>query len=114
MGSRQSKTSESTEEHPQPQLYAVATPHPTLQYIYPVYAAPIDIPSSPEKQGRRSPLTWRGDRSKGRKEMQVPTAKDIQVIAPPEAEESIHGYPAVAGANEDGIWYHFREWDNST
>ena len=96
MGSKISRPAEPE----QPQLYAVATPHPTLQYIYPVYASPIDLSKTPlpEKRGRSSPLTWRSDKSKGRKEVQIVN----------EHTEHLQQEPPV-GINDDGAWYHFRK-----
>ncbi|CCA72818.1 hypothetical protein PIIN_06754 [Serendipita indica DSM 11827] len=93
MGSKVSKPAE-----PEQKLYAVATPHPTLQYIYPVYASPIDLSktSSTEKKGRSSPLTWRNEKSKGKRE--------IQIIDEP--VEHLHQELPV-GINDDGAWYHF-------
>jgi hypothetical protein len=94
MGSKLSKPSE-----PEPQLYAVATPHPTMKWIYPVYAAPIEALPPPEKKGRSSPLAWLGEKSKGR--------VDIPVVA--EHHERIPIAADPDGVNEDGIWYHFRK-----
>ncbi|PVF96468.1 hypothetical protein CPB86DRAFT_668058, partial [Serendipita vermifera] len=95
MGSRQSKPANSEE----PQLYAVATPHPTLQYIYPVYAAPMDLPSVPEKKGRSSPLTWRSEKSRGKRDIQIVTEHQQRFPVPVQMSEE--------PVNEDGTWYHF-------
>jgi hypothetical protein len=106
MGARQSKPTNSEE----PQLYAVATPHPTLQYIYPVYAAPMDLSNVPEKKGRSSPLNWRSsDKSRGRKEIQIVTEHQQRFPAPVPAPGPV-GMPEEP-VNEDGTWYHFRKWD---
>ncbi|KAG8834060.1 hypothetical protein FRC17_009623 [Serendipita sp. 399] len=92
MGSRLSKQSEPE----QPQLYVVPTPHPTLQYIYPVYAAPMDVSKQQEKKGRSSPLARRNEKLKPRKE--------IPVIEKNEDDMEPNG---TSVANEDGAWYHF-------
>ena len=94
MGSKLSKPSE-----PQPQLYAVATPHPTMKWIYPVYAAPMESVPPPEKKGRSSPLAWLGEKSKGR--VEIPVVAEHQELVPVGNEGD--------GVNEDGIWYHFRK-----
>lgn len=95
MGSKVSKPSE-----PEPQLYAVATPHPTMKWIYPVYAAPMDAgpPPQQEKKGRSSPLAWIGG------EKSTKSRNDIPVVA--EHHERIP-IPDGASINEDGTWYHF-------
>ncbi|KAG8760267.1 hypothetical protein FRC14_003565 [Serendipita sp. 396] len=93
MGSRLSKQSEPE----QPQLYVVPTPHPTLQYIYPVYAAPIDASKQQEKKGRSSPLARRGDKLKARQD--IPFVEDDDGGMPPNG--------AGTGPNDDGAWYHF-------
>lgn len=94
MGGRISKPSD------EPQLYAVATPHPTLQYIYPVYAAPVDLPQAEDKRRKRSasvPSTWgRSEKSKKKRK--------IMVIG--EAEASAYLSPVQS---EDGAWYCYRE-----
>lgn len=115
MGSRLSKPSNSQQASEQPHLYAVATPHPTLQYIYPVYAAPVDVsnpsdrgkPERTSTKGRNSPLAWRSEKKRNREELQVvEDHEDFAVIAqPPVAANSADEY----GINEDGTWYHFRE-----
>ncbi|CAG8738633.1 12848_t:CDS:2, partial [Acaulospora colombiana] len=83
----------------EPQLYAVATPHPTLQYIYPVYAAPMDLSNMPEKKGRSSPLTWRSEKSRAKKEIQIVTEHQQRFPVPVQMGEE--------PVNEDGTWYHF-------
>ena len=96
MGGRISKPS----DEPEPQLYAVATPHPTLQYIYPVYAAPVDLPQVEDKRRKRSasvPSTW------GRSEK---TKKKRKIMVIGEAEASAYLSPAQ---REDGAWYCYRE-----
>jgi len=101
MGSRLSKP-----QNEEPQLYAVATPHPTLQYIYPVYAAPMELSATIEKsntKGRKSPLAWRNDKSRTRKEIQVVGEHDERAPAVPIMAPNSTG----TGLNEDGTWYHF-------
>jgi hypothetical protein len=94
MGARISKQSD------EPQLYAVATPHPTLQYIYPVYAAPVDLSQVEDKRRKRSasvPSSWgRSEKSKKKRK--------IKVIG--EAEASAYLSPVQ---REDGAWYCYRE-----
>ena len=95
MGGRVSKPTSD-----EPQLYAVATPHPTLQYIYPVYAAPVDLPQVEDKRRKRSasvPSSWgRSEKSKKKRK--------IRVIG--EAEASAYLSPVQS---EDGAWYCYRE-----
>jgi hypothetical protein len=103
MGSKLSKP------QTEPQLYAVATPHPTLQYIYPVYAAPMELSGTVEKnntKGRKSPLAWRSDKSKSRKEFQIVGEHDERAPIVPIMAPNSTG----TGLNEDGTWYHFREF----
>ena len=94
MGGRISKPND------EPQLYAVATPHPTLQYIYPVYAAPVDPPQVEDKRRKRSasvPSTWgRSEKSK----------KKRKIVVIGEAEASAYLSPVQ---REDGAWYCYRE-----
>lgn len=96
MGSKLSKSQET-----EPQLYAVATPHPTsVQYIYPVYAAPLDLPSNPS--ARRGSVTKNENRTK----------KRIKIISEKEAAVLL-AHSEVAAQNDDddqtGHWFHYRE-----
>lgn len=65
-------------------------------------------------KGRKSPLAWRNDKAKNRKEIQIVGDHEEKIPATPVPAPA--PMPMMApnstgtGMNEDGTWYHFREY----